>query len=349
MSLTLADIAAQSGSVLQGDGARPVTGVASLDKAGPQDLTFFTNPKYAAQLATTRAAAVFMAPADAERPLPAGVARLINPQPYLAYARLVAERFDARPRQGAGLHPSAQVHPTASVDPSANVGALAVIDAGAQVGPGASIGALCYVGPGVSVGSQTRLYPAVTLLDGVKVGARCIIHSGTVVGSDGFGFAPDFPKGWVKVPQLGGVSIEDDVEVQGNVCIDRGALEDTVIRKGAKLDNLVHVAHNVEIGSHSMVTGQVGFAGSAKLGQWVSVGGQAGIGGHLTVHDGASVAAQAGVGKDIGPKETVAGTPAQPLMQARRQQAELGRVAELRQKVKELEARLAELEKRGKA
>ncbi len=348
MDLTLADIAAQCGAELQGDGARLITGVAPLDKAGPHDVAFFANPKYAAQLQTTRAAAVFLDPAERQRPLAPGVAQLFTPQPYLAFARLVAEHFDKRPRPERGTHASAQIHPSALVDPSASIGALAVIDAKANVGPEVVVGALCYVGPGVSLGKGTRLYPAVTLLDGVKIGERCVIHSGTVLGTDGFGFALDYPKGWVKVPQLGGVIVEDDVEIQGNVVVDRGALENTIIRKGAKLDNLVHVAHNVEIGSHSMVTGQVGFAGSAKLGQWVSVGGQAGIGGHLTVHDGASVAAQAGVGKDIPAKAVVAGTPAQPLMEARRQQGELARVAELRKKVKELETRLALLESKLK-
>jgi UDP-3-O-[3-hydroxymyristoyl] glucosamine N-acyltransferase len=186
----------------------------------------------------------------------------------------------------------------------------------------------------------------VTLYEGVQLGDRVIIHAGAVLGSDGFGFAPDPPHGYVKVPQIGGVIVEDDVEIQSNSCIDRGALGPTVIRKGAKIDNLVHISHNVEVGPHNAIAALSGVAGSTKLGQWVTLAAQSGVAGHLQVSDQVVLTAQAGLAKDPGLGAIVTGTPAQPLMTERRNQAELGKVGELRKKVKALEARLAELEKK---
>jgi UDP-3-O-[3-hydroxymyristoyl] glucosamine N-acyltransferase len=226
------------------------------------------------------------------------------------------------------------------------VGAFAVIGPGASVGANSVLFPLVVLGDGVQVGADCRLYPQVTLYEGVRLGQRVIVHAGSVLGADGFGFAPDPPQGYVKVPQVGGVIVEDDVEIQANACIDRGALGPTLIRKGAKIDNLVHISHNVEVGPHTAIAALSGVAGSTKLGNWVTLAAQSGVAGHLEISDGVIAGAQAGLAKDPGKGVLVSGTPAQPLMEERRNQAELGRLGELRKKVKALEARLAELEKK---
>ena len=345
MPETLGSIAAFLKAELVGDAGRAVEGVAPLDKAGPAQLSFFANAKYADQLAATQAAGVLCKRADAVK-VPAGVAKLISEDPYRDFARTVARSFDLRPRPAAGIHPTAVVHATAVVASTAHVGAHAVVEADARIGDGSAVHALCYVGPGSIIGKDCVLYPQVVLYDGCRLGDRIIIHSGTVLGADGFGFAPDPPHGYVKVPQIGWVEVEDDVEIQANACIDRGALGATLIKRGAKIDNLVQVGHNVELGEHSVLVSQTGISGSTKIGKWVTFAGQSAAGGHLTVGDQAIITGQSGIGKDVPAKAIVSGSPAQPMLEHHRGLAELTKLGALRKQVKELQARLADLEKR---
>ena len=345
MAQTLGAIAAALGAELKGDAERAITGAAPLDSAGPSQLSFFSNAKYAGQLAATRAGAVLLTATDAAK-APAGTALLISRNPYRDFALTVARCFDQRPRPAAGVHPSASVHPSATVDPSASVGPLAVVEAGASVGARSAVHGLAYVGPGCVVGQDCVLYPHSVLYDGCRVGNSVIIHAGAVLGADGFGFAPDPPKGYVKVPQLGWVEVEDFVEIQANACVDRGALGATVIRRGAKIDNLVQVAHNVEVGQHTVLAAQVGISGSTKIGQWVTFAGQSAAAGHLQIGDQAVVTGQAGAGKDVPAKSMVSGSPAQPTLGHHRGLAEMTKLPELKRRVKDLEAKLAALEAR---
>ena len=345
MAQTLGAIAAALGAELQGDADRVIDGAAPLDSAGESQLSFFSNAKYAGQLAATRAGAVLLTAADAAK-APAGAALLISRNPYRDFALTVARHFDRRPRPAAGVHPSAQVHPSATVHPSASVGPLAVVEAGASVGARSAVHGLAYVGPGCVVGEDCVLYPHSVLYDGCRLGNHVIIHAGAVLGADGFGFAPDPPKGYVKVPQLGWVEVEDFVEIQANACVDRGALGATLIRRGAKIDNLVQIAHNVEVGEHSVIAALVGISGSTKLGKWVTFAGQSSAAGHLTIGDQAVITGQAGAGKDVPAKAMVSGSPAQPMLEHHRGLVEMKKLPELKRRVKDLEAKLAELEAR---
>jgi len=345
MAETLGGIAGFLNAELKGDPALAVDGVAPLDQAGPSQLSFYANPKYAGQLSATRAGAVLCRPEDLGR-LPQGCAALVTKNPYRDFARTVARSFDARPRPGPGIHPTAVVHATAVVHSGASVGPLAVVAEGASIGEGSAVHALAYVGPGCVVGRDCVLHPQVVLYDGCRLGDRVTIHSGAVLGADGFGFAPDPPRGYVKVPQIGWVEIGDDVEIQANACVDRGALGPTVVRRGAKIDNLVQIAHNVEVGEHTVLAAQAGISGSTRIGRWVTFAGQSAAAGHLNVGDQAVVTGQAGIGKDLEPGAMVSGSPAQPTLEHHRGLAELVRLPALRKRIKELEARLADLEAR---
>ena len=348
MTLTLGEIAAALGAELRGDPGLAIQGAAPLDQAGPSHISFFANGKYAQQLAATAAGVVLLGPQDAAK-APAGTALLLSRNPYRDFAVAVARWFDPRPRPAAGIHPSAVVAPDAKVDRSAHVGALAVVGAGSVIGPRTAVHAQAHVGPGCRIGADCIVYPTAVLYDGCLVGDRVIIHAGAVLGADGFGFAPDPPRGYVKVPQIGWVAVEDDVEIQANACVDRGALGATLLKRGVKLDNLVQIAHNVEVGEHTVIAAQSAVSGSTKLGRWVTMAGQSATAGHLTVGDQAVITGQAGAGKDVPAKAMVSGSPAQPMLEHHRGLAELNRLPELKKRVKALEARLAHLEGRGPA
>ncbi len=346
MGVTLEILAREIGARLVGDGSIIIDGVASLELAKSGQLAFLSNPKYSAQLLATEAGAVLISEKDAAKRKGAA---LISANPYLDFARLTAKYFAPRRIPDLGIHPTAVVSDGAAIAPDARVGALCIVEDGAQVGAGCVLYPGVYVGHGVSLGANCLLYPYVALMEGVRIGQRVIIHAGSVLGSDGFGFAPNPPEGYVKAPQVGGVRVEDDVEIQANVCIDRGALGDTVIKKGAKLDNLVHIAHNVIVGEHSALAGQTAVAGSSELGSWVTMAGQSAITGHVKIGDQSIVTGQAGVGKDLPAKSMVSGTPAQPTLEHHRGLAELVKLGELKKRVKELERRLAELDSKGGA
>ncbi len=284
IDVALGQIAAALGGELIGDPALRIHRIGTLYGATPQTLTFLSNPRYQSQLAGSAAACVIVSPADRDAALARG-ATIVTPDPYLYFARLTqwwAQR--TRPAPVSGVHPRALVDASAMVAPSASVGPFAVIEAGASVGADAVIGAHSFVGAGARIGASTRLAARVTVAYGCSIGERCIVHSGAVIGADGFGFAPHEGQ-WVKIEQLGAVSIGDDVEIGANTCVDRGALDDTVIEDGVKLDNLIQIGHNVRIGKHTAMAGCVGVAGSAVIGAHCTIGGGAGILGHLTLAD----------------------------------------------------------------
>lgn len=279
-SYRLGEIAQALGAELRGDPDIRVSGLATLQAAGPDQLSFLANPAYAKFLANTRAAAVILTPAAAED-CPTNVLLLDNP--YLGYAHL-SHWFDPTPVAPAGIHPAAVVDASATVAASASIGPHAVIEANAVIGEQVIVGAGCVVGARTSVGAGTVLRNRVTVAHDVVVGQRCHILSGAVIGSDGFGFANE--KGqWHRIAQLGRVVLGDDVEVGANTTIDRGALDDTVIGNGVKLDNLIQIAHNVCIGDHSAMAAMVGVAGSTRIGRHCVFGGAAGVAGHLEIAD----------------------------------------------------------------
>ncbi len=295
-------IAALGGDLLGGADIR-IARIAPLDEADAESISFLANPRYQAQLATTAAACVIVAPALAELAAQRGLsggAAIVTPDPYLYFARLT-QWWVARMRSGvanSGVHPSAIVSPEATLGQGVEVGPLAVIEAGAVIGDQASIGAHCIVERGAIVGAGTRLAPRVVLGHGCRIGARGLVHSGVVIGADGFGFAPS-KAGYVKIEQLGAVTIGDDVEIGANTCIDRGALADTVIEDGVKLDNLIQIAHNVHIGRNTAMAGCSAVAGSTRIGANCTIGGAANIIGHLTLVDGVHISAATTVTRSI--------------------------------------------------
>jgi len=298
LSSTLGSIVEALGGQLVGNPAIAIERLAPLATAGRRDLAFLSQARYAAQLQTTQAAAVIVAPAMQEQACARG-ACIVTVDPYLYFARLTQWwRREHEPSRTAGIHPTACVDPAASLGCNVEVGPLAVIAAGANIGDGARIGAHAFVGEGVYIGASTRLYPRVTVGDRCVIGKRCILHSGVVIGADGFGFAPHQGQ-WIKIEQLGVVRIGDDVEIGANTCIDRGALDDTVIGDGVKLDNLIQIGHNVHIGAHTAMAGNAGVAGSATIGAHCTVGGGAIVLGHLTLADGVHVSAASVVTRSI--------------------------------------------------
>jgi UDP-3-O-[3-hydroxymyristoyl] glucosamine N-acyltransferase len=281
---SLGDIAAELGGELIGDAAIRITCIEPLETAGAGAISFLSNPRYGAQLASTQAACVIVAPAMRDAAVVRG-AVIVAADPYLYFARLTRWwAAHTRAAMPGGVHPSAVVHPSASLAPGVSIGPLVVIEQGVQLGAGVVVGAHCSIGEGTRIGEQTRLAARVSIAAGCMIGARCIVHSGVVIGADGFGFAPNQGR-WEKIEQLGGVRIGDDVEIGANTCIDRGALGDTVIEDGVKLDNLIQIGHNVQIGKHTAMAGCVGIAGSARIGAHCTVGGAAGIAGHITIGD----------------------------------------------------------------
>lgn len=323
---TLAELAGLAGATI-GEGADPqrrVGDVAPLDIAGPDDLSFIDNPKYFAAFAGTKAAACFVAPKNAGR-APAGLALLLARQPYKAYA-LAAQAFYPLPAGSGAIHPTAIVAATARLGAGVSLAPHVVIEDGAEIGAGTIIGAGSVVGRNVVIGAACRIGPHVTVSH-CTIGAGTVLHPGVRIGQDGFGFAPD-PAGHVKVPQLGRVLIGRDCEIGANSTIDRGAGPDTVVGDGCWIDNLVQIGHNVTLGRGCILVAHSGVAGSSHLGDFVAIGAQAGVAGHLKLGTGAQVAAQAGVMTDIGPGETVSGSPAMPIKQHFRQVATIKRLAQ---------------------
>ncbi|MCP1231241.1 UDP-3-O-(3-hydroxymyristoyl)glucosamine N-acyltransferase [Acetobacter indonesiensis] len=298
-------------------------GIAPLQIAGPQDVSFLDNRRYASLLENTKAGLVIVAPAFADK-VPAHCAALVSPAPYLAWSR-VARLFHPKTPAKAGIHPSAYIAPTAQVDPTCEIGAFVVIEAGAEVGPDCIIGSHAVVGQGVQLGAGCRIGNHVTLSHAV-VGERVIILPGARIGQDGFGFAVG-PKGFETVPQLGRVVLEHDVEIGANTTIDRGSVNDTVIGAGSRLDNLVQIGHNARLGRCCIVVSQAGISGSTVLEDFVTVAAQAGLIGHIRIGAKARIGAQCGVMSDVESGADVIGSPAMPFREFFRNVAVLRKLA----------------------
>jgi len=332
--MTLAELATRLGCELRGDGSIAIRSIRGLEEAGPGDLTFFANPKYAAQLAATRASAAIVATGAAELP----IATLRADHPYLCFARALTI-FHRPLRPLPSIHPTAVVAPSATIAEPVSIGAYAVIGDDVVIGPGATIHPHVTIYPGVQIGRDFVAHAGVVLREHVRIADRVVLQPGAVIGADGFGFAPG-PEGAVKIPQTGIVVLEDDVEIGANTTIDRATLEATIIRRGAKLDNLVMVAHNCEVGAHSLLAAQVGIAGSTKIGRGVQMGGQAGVAGHVLIGDGVQVVAQSGVPNSVPAGRVVGGYPAIEVGVWRRTSAALLRLPELLRRVRRLERRI---------
>jgi UDP-3-O-[3-hydroxymyristoyl] glucosamine N-acyltransferase len=337
----LAEIVARFGGELLGDPDVVVRQVGTLSTAGPGDLSFLAHARYRGDLAGTRASAVIVPEAEREA---TALPRIACRDPYAYFAR-VSALFNPPPAVVPGVHPSAAVAPDAHVPASARVEAGCVIERGARLGESAWIGARCFIGANASIGPDSRLHPGVTVYPGCAVGARVIVHSGAVIGADGFGFAPDGGE-WLKIPQIGRVIIGDEVEIGANTTIDRGAIDDTVVENGVKIDNQVQIGHNCRIGAHTAIAGCAGIAGSTRIGRHCMIGGGARIGGHLEIADHVVITATAAVPKSI-PQPGVysSGLPAAESSEWRRTVALVKNLKRLAERVRDLERRLAELER----
>jgi UDP-3-O-[3-hydroxymyristoyl] glucosamine N-acyltransferase len=302
---------------------RLIFGVAPLQSAGPEDVSFLDNRRYADLLSATKAGAVIVHPDFGDK-VPAGAVAIVTPEPYVAWAKISA-LFHPFPEAKPGVHPSAIVDPAAEIDASAEIGPGSFIGAGASIAAGTIIGALSVIQDGVVIGKNCRIHARVTISHAV-VGDRVTIYPGASIGQDGFGFAIG-RAGFVPVRQLGRVLIGDGAEIGANSCIDRGSAQDTVIGPGVHIDNLVQIAHNVNIGGNSVIVAQVGISGSTSLGEGVQIAGQAGLIGHLTIGKGAKIAAQSGVMTDIPAGAEIMGSPSQPIKTYLREVATLRKLA----------------------
>jgi len=339
MKKSLQEIALYLGGSVAGDGEILIGGLATLDDAGEGQLTFLANPKYAAKVATTRASAVLL-PQGANAH---GHNAIFHANPYLAFAKLLTLFYTA-PAAPLGVMPGAfvaegvRMGADVSVYPGVSIGSGAVLGDRVTLHPGVVI----Y--PGAVLGDDVTLYSNVSIRERCRIGNRVIIHDGTVIGSDGFGYAPD-GKSWYKIPQIGIVVVEDDVEIGSNSVVDRAALEVTRIGRGTKIDNLVQIAHNCVIGEDCMIVSQVGISGSTQLGSHVIMGGQVGVAGHIKIGDNVMVAAKSGVAASLAANQTVGGIPAIPHREWLKTSMTIPKLPEFRKTVSSLEKRVAELEK----
>ncbi|PYG78951.1 UDP-3-O-[3-hydroxymyristoyl] glucosamine N-acyltransferase [Pseudomonas sp. RV120224-01b] len=334
--MTLGQLAEALGATLKGPEALQITGLATLQEAGPGQLSFLANPQYRKYLDNCQAGAVLLKAADAESF--AGNA-LIVADPYQAYAR-ISHLFDPKPKAVAGVHPSAVVAEDAQVDASASIGPFAVIESGARIGADVSIGAHCFIGARCVVGEGGWLAPRVTLYHDVTIGKRVVIQSGAVIGGEGFGFANE--KGiWRKIAQIGGVTIGDDVEIGVNTAVDRGALSDTRIGDGVKLDNQIQIAHNVQIGDHTAMAACVGISGSTRIGKHCMLAGGVGLVGHIDICDNVFVSGMTMVTRSITePGSYSSGTAMQPLADWRKSAARIRQLDDMAKRLQQLEKRV---------
>ncbi len=338
---SLKEIAARFGGCLLGDAETTVNQIATLENAQTGHLTFLASAKYRPLLAVTRASAIIVSTADAEA---TSLPRIVCDNPYVYFAKVSA--FLNPPALVApGIHPSAVIEEGAQIDPTACIGPNVVIGADARIGAGCTIMAGCSIGAGVSIGINSRLYPRVVVYHNCVLGNRLIAHSGVVIGSDGFGIAMDEGR-WLKIPQIGRVVIGDDVEIGANTTIDRGALDDTVIEDGVKLDNLIQIAHNVRIGAHTAIAGCVGIAGSAIIGRHCRIGGGTGILGHTEISDHVEISSYTMIGKSIREPGTYTGIfPFSSHKVWQKNAAQLRHLDELANKMKMLQQEVATLRK----
>jgi len=335
---TLAEIAEKIGGDLVGDGNVTIRQVATLANADEGDLAFVANPKYRGQLATTKASAVIVGKRDMDS---TALPRIVCDNPYACYAKTTS-LLNPLIKPTPGIHPTAVVGGRAQIAPSASVGPLAVLGDDVVIGARAVVGAGCYIGDRVTIGDETHLYPRVVIYHDCRLGQRGIIHSGAVIGADGFGLANEQGR-WLKIQQIGRVLIGDDVEIGANTTIDRGALDDTVIEEGVKLDNQIQIAHNVRIGAHTAMAGCVGVAGSTRIGRHCTVAGSAMIIGHLEIADHVNISVGTLVTKSISePGTYTSSIPCLPHREWLKNAAQLHHLTELAERVKQLEQKISE-------
>lgn len=340
MNLKASELATLTGGELRGDPELRLSGAAPLETAGPADFSFLSDAARAAGAAASGAGCLLAPEGSAGqlKDFPGAVIFTKNPKYAFTLALRFAEK-ELRPAPVPGTHSSAEVAATARLAKDIHIGPFAVIEAGAVIAEGAVIGAQCYVGRNAKVGARSRLHPGVKLLDACEVGADVIIHAGTVIGSDGYGYIS--PAGrHEKIPQLGRVIIEDEVEIGANSTIDRAALDTTVIGAGTKIDNLVHIAHNVKIGRNCLIMGQVGIAGSVVIGSGVIIAGQAALSDHITVGDNTVILGKTGVMKDLGPGQIVFGHLARPRLEAMKIEVMLGKLPEMNTAIRRIKKHL---------
>jgi len=341
-SYSLSGIVERLGGTVIGDAGTVISQVATLERAAPGTISFLANERYLGQLKNTRAAAVILGESFSTV---VDLPRIIAGNPYAYFAR-VSALLNPQPALTAGRHPSAVIDRSAKVAASACIGPGAVIEGGAQIGENVLVGAGCYIGRDAVIGERSRLYAHVTVYHGCIIGPDALIHAGVVIGADGFGIAMEQGQDgghWLKVPQIGAVRIGRDVEIGANTTIDRGAIEDTVIGDGVKLDNQIQIAHNVEIGAHTAIAACVGIAGSSKVGAYCRIGGASGIAGHLSITDHVEISAHTLVTKSITEPGAYTGAyPFGPNREWRRNAASLRRLGDLNDRVRALEKSLAE-------
>jgi len=334
-SYSVAEMARRIGAKLVGDPSCTVTGIAALEAAGPGDLSYFTDTRMAGLLAASRAPAIIVRKAgDAGDRI-----QLVAADPTLALRGAIMAFHKTQPEVVPGISSRALVSADARVHASAQICAFAQVEAGAEVQEGAYVGAGSYVGEGCVVGRESFLYPRVTLYRDVKLGDRVMVHPGAVLGADGFGYAQS-KSGALKVPQIGSVVVEDDVEIGANTTIDRGTLGPTRIGKGTKIDNLVMIAHNVQIGQHCIIVSQVGIAGSTRVGHGVTIAGQVGISDHAEIGDGVTIGAKSGVHGQLAAGKTYLGSPARELSETKRIFAYMVKLPDWARRLRELEVQI---------
>jgi len=339
-AIELSKLAEHLGAQLQGDGAVMISAVATLENASSGELTFLSNSKYRRFLQETQASAVLVSAADAEY---CPVNALIVADPYVAFAK-VAQLLDNTPRAATGIAATAQIDPTAVIGADVAIGHHAVIAAGAVIGDGSQIGAGCFIGEQAQIGRDCKLWPNVTIYHRVVLGDECIVHSGAVIGADGFGFANQ--KGqWLKIPQVGTVIIGAQTEIGASTTIDRGALADTLIGKNCIIDNQVQIAHNVQIGDHTAIAGCTVVAGSTKIGRYCVIGGACAINGHMEICDGVHITGMSMIIKSITEKGVYSsGMPAASNLEWRKNSARYRQLDQMYQRLRELEQQVARLQ-----
>ena len=338
MEKTVSELAEHVGGTIVGEPSTSITGAATLSDAGPGDISFLANPRYEAQMRTTRASAIVVAPniADDDKTL------IKCADPYYAFMQLVVLLHGHREHQPIGISPRASVADSAKIGANVDIHDFVCVSAEVEIGDNSRVYPSCTIGPGTKIGTDCIIYPNVTIYDGCTIGDRVTIHSGTVIGQDGFGYATHAGVHH-KIPQIGAVVVEDDVEIGANCAIDRGTLGDTVIGRGAKFSNLIAIGHNTRIGPYSLLVAQVGIAGSVEVGKYCIFGGQAGVVGHIKIGDKVQIGAQAGVTNNVPEGQSVVGSPALPMTQAKRSLTLLKDLPDFRRKLRQLERSLNRL------
>jgi UDP-3-O-[3-hydroxymyristoyl] glucosamine N-acyltransferase len=344
MKFTATQIAMLINGVVEGNPDASVDSFGKIEEAKAGQLSFLANPKYEEYFYTTAASVIIIN--ESFQPKQKTNATLIKVKDaYSAFAILLNTYQEMMQKQLTGIQQPSYIAESAKVGDGVFIGAFAYLSNNVTVGKNTKIYPNVYLGDNVQIGENCNIHPGVKIYQHCKIGNNVIIHAGTIIGSDGFGFAPQADGSFIKVPQIGNVVIEDQVEIGANTTIDRATIGSTIIRKGAKLDNLIQIAHNVEVGNSSVIAAQTGVSGSTKIGKGVMIGGQAGIVGHITIGDGAKVNAQSGVSKTLASGKAVTGTPATDFTQALRAQALLKKLPELEKRIKELESILSQQKK----